>query len=108
MTFNEKECWVINFSDITTYKRLKQEEETTRLLKTLNASVHHEMLTPLKANVEISERLIRRLKDSPQERKMAETVLLSSQLVMLHAHDFLDQRIIENGSFTPFYTTDSV
>ena len=78
MTFNEKECWVINFTDITAYKRLKQEEETTRLLKTLNASVHHEMITPLKANVEISERLVRCLENSPELKKMAQTIFLSS------------------------------
>ena len=66
MTFNEKECWVINFTDITAYKRLKLEEETTRLLKTLNASVHHEMITPLRANVDISERLVRCLEQLPE------------------------------------------
>ena len=29
-------------------------------------------------------------------------------MVMLHANDMLDQRIIENGGFTPFYTAESV
>ena len=50
---------MINFSDITAYKRLEQEEEMNRLLKTLNTSVHHEMLTPLKANVDIAKRMIK-------------------------------------------------
>ena len=27
---------------------------------------------------------------------------------MLHAHDFLDERVIENGCFIPFYTQDSI
>ena len=78
------------------------------MLRTLNSSVHHEMLTPLKANVDIAERLIKCLAKFKQEKKMAETILLSSQLIMLHAHDFLDQRIIENGSFIPYYSTDSI
>ena len=65
MIFNEKECSLINFTDITSYKRLKQEEETNYLLRTLNSSVHHEMLTPLKANVDIAERLIRCLAKFP-------------------------------------------
>ena len=69
---------MINFTDITAYKRLKQEEETNRLLKTLNTSVHHEMLAPLKANVDISERLVKSLQKFPYEKKMAETVLISS------------------------------
>ena len=58
LIFNDQECQVLNFNDITTYKRLKKEEETSRLLKTLNASVHHEMLGPLSTNVEIAKRLI--------------------------------------------------
>ena len=57
MIFNDKKCLVLNFTDITTYKRLKQQEAMTKLLKTLNASFHHEMIAPLKANMELSIRL---------------------------------------------------
>ena len=63
LNFNDMDCQVLNFSDITTYKQLKHEEETSRLLRALNASAHHEMLGPLKANIEISTRLVKRLKD---------------------------------------------
>ena len=108
MTFNEKECFVINFTDITAYKRLEKEEETNHLLRTLNSSVHHEMITPLKANVDISERLIKCLKKFPHEKKMVQTILISSQMVLLHANDFLDQKLIENGSFEPRYSDNSI
>ena len=74
----------------------------------LNMSVHHEMLAPLKANVDIAERLIKHLVKHPAQKKMAETILISSQLVMLHANDMLDQRIIDNGNFVPLYTEGSV
>ena len=63
LIFNNKECQVINFTDISTYKKLKQEEETTHLLKTVNTSVHHEMIAPLKTNMEMSARLHRGLKN---------------------------------------------
>ena len=100
ITFNEKECQLLNFTDITSYKRLKKQEEINRLLKTLNASVHHEMLAPLKANMEISMRLYKQLKNKI-EKQMAQTINISSNLLMLHAQDLLDQRIIENDSFVP-------
>ena len=58
MLFNNKECQVLNFTDITTYKLLKQEEQSNHFLKALNASVHHEMIAPLKANLDISKRLL--------------------------------------------------
>jgi len=61
LTFNDTDCQVLNFTDITTYEKLKREEEMSSRLKALNASVHHEMLGPLKANVDICRRLIKLL-----------------------------------------------
>ena len=68
MMFNDINCQVLNFTDITTYKLLKQEEETSRLLQALNASAHHEMLGPLKTNVEFSTRLVNLLRDKEHKK----------------------------------------
>ena len=103
--FQEKECQIINITDLTAYIKLQKEENTTRLLKTLNASVHHELLTPVKTMIEISQRLIKKMSKYPQEKKMVKTLLLSSQFIMMHAHDFLDQQLIEHGSFAPHFDT---
>ena len=77
MIFNDVECQVLNFNDITSYKRLEEEEEMSRLLKTLNASVHHEMIGPLKTSVDICKRLVVKLPNK-EEKRMVQTVLLSS------------------------------
>ena len=69
MIFNDINCQVLNFTDITAYKLLKQEEETSRLLQALNASAHHEMLGPLKTNVLISSHLLNNLSNK-EHRKM--------------------------------------
>lgn len=66
LIFDNVECSVINFTDITQYKKLKQQEEVNVLLKTLNASVHHEMAVPLRVNVELSQRLIKQLTGQSQ------------------------------------------
>ena len=89
MTFNDRECVVLNFTDITTYKKLEEERETSKLLKALNASVHHEMIGPLKNSVDICKRLIALLPNKA-EKRMLQTVLISSQLVLFHANDLLD------------------
>ena len=34
---------------------------------------------------------------------MIKTVLLSSKFLSMHAHDFLDQQIIEHGTLVPHY-----
>ena len=89
LSFNDLECQVINLTEITTYKKLEQSRVTSRLLRALNASAHHEMLGPLRANIDISTRLIKQLKDDELKR-MSQTILISSQLVLLHANDLLD------------------
>ena len=59
LTFNDEECDVINFTDISTYDDLKKKQESYNLLKKLNAQVHHEMLVPLKVNVKMATRLLK-------------------------------------------------
>ena len=61
--FNDKECIFLNFRDVSTFKRLKQEEKKSQLMTTLYSCVHHEMLGPLKNSFEASMRLIRSLTD---------------------------------------------
>ena len=108
LIINERNCQVVNFTDISTYTKLKKEQENNEILKTLNTTVHHEMLAPLRANVDVCQRLLRNLKDNEQAKKMAQIILISSQMVMLHANDLLDQRIIENGNFVPNITSGSI
>ena len=107
LLIDDKESTVINFTDITTYRRLKKQEETNSLLRTLNTTVHHEMLAPLKANIQICGRVLRLVRDQPQTKEMVQTLFVSSQMLMLHANDMLDQRIIENGSFVAHPTIGS-
>ena len=89
-TFDDQECQIINITDLSAFVKLKKQEDTTNFLKTLNASVHHEMVTPIKTTIDIAQRLLKKLQKYPQERKMIETILLSSQFILLHTHDFLD------------------
>ena len=78
LIINEKESTVMSFSDITAYKRLKKQEEISNLLRAINMTVHHEMLAPLKANIEICGRLIKLLKDHSVQKDMAQILFVSS------------------------------
>ena len=82
--------------------------ENHEFLKTLNTTVHHEMITPLSANVEICHRLLKKLKNNELMQKLVKVLLVSSQMIMMHANDLLDQRIIESGSFVPKLTSGSI
>ena len=39
---------------------------------------------------------------------MIETILLSSQFILMHTHDFLDQQIIEHGNFVPYFEVQNI
>ena len=73
----------------------------------LNTMTHHEMLAPLNAQMDISRSLFEN-STSYKNKKMAQLLNLSSNMLMLHTQDLLDQRIIENGSFKPCFTLGSV
>ena len=68
----------------------------------MNASMHHEILTPLKVNIHIAEKLSK-LEDTSQLKEMAQIISVSSKLVLFHANDLLDHRIFESGKFVPAY-----
>ena len=58
LNFNDCECQVINFTDISAQKSLIHEKSRSKMLSVLNTSVHHEMLGPLKTNVSLAYRLV--------------------------------------------------
>ena len=66
LKIDERECKVLSFSDITAYKQLRQKEETVKLLKDINETVHHEIMGPIKASVKISKRLMNQILNTDQ------------------------------------------
>ena len=96
LTFNDKTCQVVNFQDVTTFKRLKLVEEKSAVLNKVVSSVYHEMIGPLKNSVELAVQLVRSLRNS-EYREMAQIILICNKQVMLRATDFLDQKLLENG-----------
>ena len=61
MILDNTECQAVSFIDISPYAWLRQQEEQNKILKVLNTTVHHEMLGPLRANIEISQVLYQSL-----------------------------------------------
>ena len=56
--FNELECLLLKFTDVSIYQQYKEQKEKSELLNAVNTSVHHEMICPLQINVNIAEELI--------------------------------------------------
>ena len=100
MDFDGKESQLLTFNDMTVYKRLQVEENKNRQLKSLNASMQHEILTPLKINLKVAEGLSE-LKDLHKVREMAQVISVSCKIMLFHTNNSLDQLLIQNGNFKP-------
>ena len=66
------------------------------------------MIGPLKSNLALSMRLIRNLKKNVVMKEAAKSIFVTTQMLMLHANDLLDLRIIERGSFVPAYVESDI
>jgi len=69
------------------------------------------MTTPLGVNEDISKRLLTYIEENkyPENmREMAQTILISSKQVRLHAYNFLDQKLISSERFQANYSLGSV
>ena len=45
----------LNFLDMTSFLDLERQKEKYRMIKLLNTTIHHEMIAPLKAQMDISK-----------------------------------------------------
>ena len=100
--FNELECQLLKFTDVTIYQKYKEQKEKSELLNSLNTSVHHEMICPLNINVNIAEELINKIHDE-EIKTLARTLFISSTLLLSNANDLMDKEIIQSGNFVAVY-----
>ena len=107
IVFNERDSQLLTLTDITIHKRLELQENKNHILTMMNANMHHEILTPLKVNIQVAEKLST-LQDISQLKEMAQIVSVSSKLVLFQANNLLDHRNIQNGSFAPAYSCSSI
>ena len=107
VTYDDEECVLFNITDITSLYKSKIEQEKRTLLQTLNTSIHHELLSPLNANVTLSEALLSKL-ESIEHKHMVQLILTSSNLAKFHANDLLDYSVLNKGCFSSSYTPESI
>jgi len=65
------------------------------------------MITPLKINVQVCERLLKLLKDH-EASDMTKTISINSKLVEFHANNLIDHRTIQSGKLVPTYCFESI
>ena len=54
LTFNNRDCQLITFIDITAFRNLDKAKKMTQTLKIMNRAVSHELLAPLSSTVQLA------------------------------------------------------
>ena len=104
--FSGMECELLNFKDMTAFARLNKEKSLNKLLKTLNASVSHDMLNTIGINIELAQMLFSKTK-SKKDKRIIKLIIVASKMVLLQANDLIDHRILEHGALEPRYQISS-
>jgi K+-sensing histidine kinase KdpD len=81
LMFNDQECKVATFRDVTEKKQLGLMKETNKLLHMLTSSVTHEMVTPLKCMISFAAIVLKELQNS-SKRKEAELIITTAKLLL--------------------------
>jgi hypothetical protein len=70
------------------------------MLSLLTSSVNHEMITPLRCNIEFASSLLR-ISGDPMVLKEAKLILSTSKLLLSQVKLTLDKNMLDNDMFTP-------
>ena len=100
LMFNNYECKVATFRDVTEKKKLAKTEAANKLLHMLASSVTHEMVTPLKCMISFAATVQKELKNSPK-REEADLIVTTAKLLLSQVKLMLDKNMIENDIFLP-------
>jgi signal transduction histidine kinase len=71
-------------------------------MESLNATVSHEMMTPINFIVAFADQILGSTKDESIQ-KFAGVISKTSKLLKLNLKDLLDRNLMENGALEPVY-----
>ena len=57
IVFDDRESQLLTLTDITIHRKLELQENKNHILTMMNANMHHEIVTPLKVNINVAEKL---------------------------------------------------
>jgi signal transduction histidine kinase len=97
--FDRQKCVTITINDITSVERNVALKAKNKMLNTMQASISHELLTPLKCIKSITELIKEDHEYDKQLCENLETIDTSVQLVLSQIKQKLDYALIDSGRF---------
>lgn len=94
---------MISVRDLTQYYVCKFANDQIGYLSTLNATVSHEMMTPLNCMAAFAEKIQNQSSDS-DSRAQANIIVKTSKLLRMNLRDLLDRNVADKGCLNPVFT----
>jgi K+-sensing histidine kinase KdpD len=95
MFFNNEECKVIRIRDITVHKQLQKAQSENKMLSFLQASVSHELVTPIKCIGSFAQELVYALLSNSNLKYKAELIHSTSKILLSQVKFLLDKSMID-------------
>lgn len=100
LTFNSKPCTMLTIRDQTDFLKLENSENQNKMLSVLNATVSHEMMTPLRCIISFGEAAALDAKQ-PQQKRKIDLIVSTAKLLTCQFKDLLDRSLLEKGLIDP-------
>jgi len=100
IVFDNAESYLINLQDSTMTYRLKIKQEKEKMARNTQATVNHEMRTPINTTIVLSKMMLLKEKD-PSKRKQLKTMLHANKILLCNVNNNLDNAQIHSASFKP-------
>jgi len=94
-TFNNKDCFILNVSDLTSVKQVSALKTENNLLSLLAANVSHEMMTPLNCIIYFADILINFFRTDKVHEKQAKMIKHGANMMKFLVKDLLDRNLLE-------------
>ena len=93
--FNNKECFILNVSDLTSLKQVSTLKSENNLLSLLAANVSHEMMTPLNCIIYFADILIDFFGTDKVHQKQVKMIKHGANMMKFLVKDLLDRSLLE-------------
>lgn len=101
MIFNNEQCQVVTFKDVSAIKEISKLSADNKMLNLLSSQISHEMLTPLRCIIQITNQVKDGFSNNSTEYYNLKVVSNTANIVLSQIKGNLDKSLINANQFQP-------
>lgn len=95
MIFQDQECKILRIRDVTANKQLEKVQGENKMLSMLQASVSHELITPIKCIGTFAKELVEMNAGNSSKKSKAELIESTSKILLSQVKFLLDKGMLD-------------